>query len=98
MENEAGNLFKRGVAINWMWPHKGMISEMGNLQQGIEKVTCDGLKGRKSLLSIVYQPGSQIRRFNVCFQLSAFCLNFQNENAAHLPIVCLNSRLPITSH
>lgn len=47
MEIEAGNLFRSGVAINWMWQHKGMISETGNLQQGIKKVTYDGLKGRK---------------------------------------------------
>lgn len=30
MEIEAGNLFRSGVAINWMWLHKGTISETGN--------------------------------------------------------------------
>lgn len=32
MESEAGNLFRNAVTINWMWPHKGIISETGNLK------------------------------------------------------------------
>lgn len=35
MESEAGNLFRGGVTIIWMWSHKGMISETGNLKKGI---------------------------------------------------------------
>lgn len=67
MESEVGNPFKSEVAINWIWPHNSMTLETDDLQQGIQKVTCDGLEGRKSLFSIMHQPGSQTRHFNVCF-------------------------------
>lgn len=32
IESEAGSLFRSGVEVNKMWPHKGMFSEIGNLQ------------------------------------------------------------------
>lgn len=32
METEAGTLFRSGTAINWTWPHKGTVTETGNLR------------------------------------------------------------------
>lgn len=32
IESEAGNPFKSGVAINWIWPHNSMTLETGDLQ------------------------------------------------------------------
>lgn len=39
------------MAINWMQPHEGRSSETDHLQPRIQRVTCNGLKSRKSLLS-----------------------------------------------
>lgn len=77
------------MAINWMQPQEGRSSETDHLQPRIQRITCNGSKGRKSLLSTPHLSGSQSRHFHVLstqYNTSEFPKGKYSTLASSLPV------------